>query len=393
MRGRCLPGPGAADGYRPRMAPRPRPEGGGELERGLLPALVAFRWAAWVWLVVLGWWERGALDRSWLALVLAGLALAVTVVDTVLLRSDPDRLLTPLVIGVELAVAVGVGVADGLAFDGTQSQAFGTVWPLAGVLAAGMAGGWRVGLAAGAVVGLGGFLGEFLETWRLDGPRDQVSLGEVSSGVLFALAGATAGLVVARLEEAEAQISAVRAREEVARTLHDGVLQTLAVVQRRATDPDLAQLARDQELDLRAFLAGTTRPHDGLDAALRHAAARFERLYGGRVEVALVDEPGDLAPATVTALGGAVAEALTNAGKHGHASHATIYVEALDDGGVFVSVKDDGSGFDPSTTIEGTGITGSIRGRLAEVGGRVEIEGRPGSGTEVRLWAGSGARR
>ena len=68
-------------------------------------------------------------------------------------------------------------------------------------------------------------------------------------------------------------------------------------------------------------------------------------------------------------------------------------MEALDDGGVFVSVKDDGSGFDPSTPIEGTGITGLIRGRLAEVGGRVEIEGRPGSGTEVRLWAGSGARR
>lgn len=186
MRGRCLPGPGAADGYRPRMAPRPRPEGGGELERGLLPALVAFRWAAWVWLVVLGWWGPGALDRSWLALVLAGLTLTVTVVDTVLLRSDPTRLLTPLVIGVELAVAVGLGVADGLAFDGTQSQAFGTVWPLAGVLAAGMAGGWHVGLAARRRWwGWVGSSASSSRRGRLDRPRDQVSLGEVSSGVLF----------------------------------------------------------------------------------------------------------------------------------------------------------------------------------------------------------------
>jgi signal transduction histidine kinase len=33
------------------------------------------------------------------------------------------------------------------------------------------------------------------------------------------------------------------------------------------------------------------------------------------------------------------------------------------------------------------GLSRSIRGRLAEVGGRVEVDARPGRGTEVRLWA------
>jgi len=369
------------------------PDEGAALERGLLPALVVFRWAAWVWMVVLLWWERGALDRTALALALTAAALAVTAFDTLLVRRDPARLLAPAVVGLELAVAVALGVADGLAFDGTQTQAFGTAWPLAGVLAAGIAGGWRIGLGAGAVVGLGGLFGEVLETWQVDDPTAAVSLAEVSSGVLFALAGATAGVVVARLRAAEAAVSAARAREEVARTLHDGVLQTLAVVQRRSTDRDLAQLAREQEQELREYLFGVTRAHDDLGLALRHAAGRFERHHGSRAEVVLLDDGAAVAPATVTALAGAVQEALTNAAKHGAATHATIYAEIVDDGSVFVSVKDDGTGFDPTATAEGAGIRGSIRGRVAEVGGRVEIDGRPGRGTEVRLWAPAGGPR
>ena len=53
---------------------------------------------------------------------------------------------------------------------------------------------------------------------------------------------------------------------------------------------------------------------------------------------------------------------------------------------MFCSVKDDGSGFDPATTAEGVGLSRSIRGRMAEVGGRVEVRSAPGQGTEVLLW-------
>ena len=46
-------------------------------------------------------------------------------------------------------------------------------------------------------------------------------------------------LAMQRLREASTQISAARAREEMAATLHDGVLQTLAVIQRRSDDVEL----------------------------------------------------------------------------------------------------------------------------------------------------------
>jgi signal transduction histidine kinase len=175
----------------------------------------------------------------------------------------------------------------------------------------------------------------------------------------------------------------------VARTLHDGVLQTLAVVERRAADPALARLAREQERELREYLFGVTArgaAATGLGPALRTAAARFEDNFGGRADVIVADDLGTVGDDLCTALAGAVGEALTNAGKHGHAARVTVYVEPDDGGGLFCSVKDDGSGFDPSSVREGVGLTRSIRGRVDEVGGRVEITSRPGAGTEVRLW-------
>jgi len=43
-------------------------------------------------------------------------------------------------------------------------------------------------------------------------------------------------------------------------------------------------------------------------------------------------------------------------------------------------------GFDPVTTPPGQGLTRSIRGRMQEAGGRVDVNSRPGAGTEVCLW-------
>ena len=148
--------------------------------------------------------------------------------------------------------------------------------------------------------------------------------------------------------------------------------------------PDWRSMSQ-QERDLREFLFGATRAAD-LGAGLRAAAARFEQVFGGRVDVIVAVDTPELVPPDCEALVGAVGEALINAGKHGQASKVTVYVEPADDGGVFCSVKDDGRGFDPATTAERVGLSRSIRGRINEVGGRVELNSRPGEGAEVCLW-------
>jgi signal transduction histidine kinase len=321
--------------------------------------------------------------------VLLGLCLAWTLAASALVRRAPRSLLDNWAMGVELVLACALAYLDWWVYGGVaHSQSLGTIWPLAVVLTVGVAQGGRGGFAAGLLLGAVRATGEltFLEGSLTHGDGQ---LSAAGTTVLYALGGAVAGFVTVKLREAEREIAVARAREEVARTLHDGVLQTLAIVQRRSDDADLVALAREQEQDLREFLF-TTRPGAAdlageLLPALRAAATEAERRHGLRVQVVAIEEPDGIGPATVAAVRGAVGEALTNAAKHGRAHQVTVYVEPVDDGGLFCSVKDDGRGFEADSITEGVGLTRSIRGRIAEVGGTVAVDGRPGRGAEVRI--------
>lgn len=361
------------------------------MERSVLQGLAAFRWGAWLWMATVLVVSRRDLERPWLAVALIGVALAVTVAGTVLLRSEPGLLCRPQFVIAELGVGVLLVLGDGLAYgEGhafSTSQSLGSVWPLAGILAIGVASGPLAAAGSGGLIGLARLGAVLANGASIDtGGR---ALSVINTVVFYALGGAAAGYLARLLRRAEDEISAARAREEVARTLHDGVLQTLAVVERRATDPALSRLAREQERELRDWLFGSAAHAEvvaDVGAALRAAAARFEDNFGGRAQVLVADDLPPLAPAAVAALAGAAGEALVNAGKHGRASKVQVYVEPDAGGGVFCSVKDDGQGFDPRSTQEGVGLSRSIRGRVAEVGGRVEILSAPGDGTEVLLW-------
>jgi signal transduction histidine kinase len=361
------------------------------MERSALQGLAAFRWGAWLWMATVLLVSRDQLERPWLAVGLVGLALVVTATHTVLLRADPDALCRPGPVLGELAVGAALVLFDGAAYGTghafSTSQALGSVWPLTGILSAGVALGPMLAAAAGVGIGLARLGAVITNGASIDSGGRVLSI--TNTIVFYALGGAAAGYLARLLRRAEAEISAARAREEVARTLHDGVLQTLAVVERRATDPALSRLAREQERELRDWLFGSAAPAGvvlDVGTALRAAAARFEDAFGGRAQVLVADDLPALDPASVAALTGAAGEAMVNAGKHGHASKVQVYVEPADDGGVFCSVKDDGGGFDPSSTVEGVGLSRSIRGRVSEVGGRVEVVSAPGDGTEVLLW-------
>ena len=93
---------------------------------------------------------------------------------------------------------------------------------------------------------------------------------------------------------------------------------------------------------------------------------------------------------TADALTGAVAAALDNVRRHaGRHPRAWVLVES-EAGTVTVTVRDDGPGI-PSGRLaaaetEGRlGVSHSIRGRIAEVGGTVTIVSEPGQGTEVEI--------
>jgi signal transduction histidine kinase len=82
----------------------------------------------------------------------------------------------------------------------------------------------------------------------------------------------------------------------------------------------------------------------------------------------------------------AAAEALTNAVKHGRARHVVVFADVDEaSGGLFLSIKDDGAGFDPANVAEGVGLARSIRGRVEAAGGTVGIAAEAGEGAEVRV--------
>ena len=116
--------------------------------------------------------------------------------------------------------------------------------------------------------------------------------------------------------------------------LHDSVLQTLAMVQRRADDPrEVAALARRQERELRAWLSArpeSARGESRLASALQDAAEEVEAAHGVEVDVVAVGdrELDDKAEALVAA----AREAMTNAAKFGGGSPVAVYAEVSDDG-------------------------------------------------------------
>jgi signal transduction histidine kinase len=174
-------------------------------------------------------------------------------------------------------------------------------------------------------------------------------------------------------------------RAEVAAHLHDSVLQTLALMQRRADDPrEVAALARRQERELRAWLNNRRAPGDeSVAASLEAVAAEVEEAHGVEVEVVAVgDAPLD---ERARALVAAAREALVNAAKFAGDGPVALYAEVAPER-IEVFVRDRGPGFDPEAVPgDRRGVRESIVGRMERHGGRAVVHTAPGAGTEVEL--------
>ena len=181
-------------------------------------------------------------------------------------------------------------------------------------------------------------------------------------------------------------------RAEIAAHLHDSVLQTLALIQRRAgNEHDVVRLARAQERELRGWLFQDPGRETGqLSDRIKAIAGEVEDLLGNAVEVVSV---GDAAMTEAhEAMVQAGREAMLNASRHG-GGPVSVYLEASE-GQAEIFIKDRGPGFDLQDVPEDRlGVRESIIGRMKRHGGTAEIL-TGSNGTEVRLrlpGAGNGA--
>ncbi|MFW6775674.1 MacS family sensor histidine kinase [Nocardioides sp. CPCC 205120] len=186
--------------------------------------------------------------------------------------------------------------------------------------------------------------------------------------------------------EREAAVASERAR--LARAVHDGVLQVLALTQRRGADlgpggAELARLAGEQEAALRALIRQQdtlTTPGAGARDEVDLAGAVEELGHRDRPRVAVVTPgvPVRLPADVVAELVAAAGACLDNVAVHvGDDAPAWVLLEDLGDS-VVLTVRDEGPGI-PAGRLEEAeaagrlGVSGSVRGRLADLGGTAEL--------------------
>ena len=207
------------------------------------------------------------------------------------------------------------------------------------------------------------------------------------------------------LEYARAQLEIERLvvledRERIAKELHDGVIQALFAVGMGLEATGM--MTGERELtgriegavneidrvirDLRNYIFGL-RPgilaDRELDKALRTLVDEFQA-QSGVVTIIELDE--DVAAGLASVAGDVVQltrEALSNIGRHAHATTCRVTLRHEDHTAV-LEVDDDGAGFDPATVKRGDGLT-NLEHRAESLGGTASIGSIPHQGTTVRI--------
>jgi signal transduction histidine kinase len=261
-----------------------------------------------------------------------------------------------------------------------------TLWASASILAWGLA----LGVPGGAVAAAADSIANVAI-------RPHATTETLANIFLLLLAGIVVGYVstVALAAEAAhtraAELSAAAGeRERLARSIHDGVLQVLALVQRPGgvDATGLRRLAAEQERRLRALIAGGPERHGGRAdlGRLLHAAVA-ERQFA---TLAAPAPPVWLGGHEAEEIAAATAEALENVRRHaGAGARAWVLVED-EPAAVTVTVRDDGVGMPDCRLAEARaegrlGVAQSIVARMGALGGDASVTSVPGQGTEVEL--------
>jgi signal transduction histidine kinase len=361
-----------------------------------------FRALAVVRFAVMGWAAYKIIERreafehpvgAWLALaVIVGWSGAMT------LAYDEPRRRTWLLYLADLGVTVALVLATVLVETDDQRARhishLPSFWVMAAVLAWAVGRGWLAGLVAAVAVSAADI---FVKQALTPATIENIFLLVAGAGAI----GWTAQLLREAVEvRAQAdRATAVNAeRARLARAVHDGTLQVLALVQRRGLEAggdfaELGRLAGEQEAALRWLVRQQEAIEDTLDVAGVDVAALAERLGDGRALRLSVVTPGRpvIVPVPLAdELLAAAAACLDNVSRHvGPDAEAWVLVEDLGDA-VVLTVRDDGPGLPAGRLDEAAsggrlGVRESIVGRLAALGGLATLVTAPGQGVEWEL--------
>jgi len=263
-----------------------------------------------------------------------------------------------------------------------------TVWAAGPVIEIGYVFGWIGGGVAAVMT--------FVLSLVVRGGYDGNTL---ANGALLLIVGVVAGYLLTRTRRAELDLAAAVAsasasaeRERLARSIHDGVLQVLALLHRKGLEAGgewavLGTEAAEQEAALRALITQQTLATDSSGGRLNSALVE---LRSERITVSVPAEEVPVSPSTADEVVAMVRVALRNVALHaGPAARAWVLLEHVD-GSLHVTVRDDGVGVTPerlaAAEADGRlGIARSIRGRAADLGGSVAIRSAPERGTEVEI--------
>lgn len=322
-------------------------------------------------------------------LVMVGVTVATGVVYPVERRRKAWIFVVDVAVTVVLVLVsplvLGAGATGGLA------GSLPSYWAVTAPLAVSLWRGWlSSSLATAAVVAAGLVV------------ADAINVRTVAESIVVALACVSVGWFTSQLrtttrerEQMYAVAAGMAERQRLARIVHDGVLQVLAMVERegRALGPRgerLARAAHDQEGQLRALLQDTDidlAAPDSVDATQTNLSVILDKHAGHGVSIATPPDLVMVESSRAREIDAAVSEALTNVSKHaGPNAQAWVLLE-WDDNDLIISIRDNGVGGSPDDFAAAAdrgrmGMRHSIHGRLADLGGTATLRTAPGRGTE-----------
>jgi signal transduction histidine kinase len=372
------------------LAADPAPADEHAVVRGLWRAVEVFRCLALVYAVWSAWHRHAEIAHLAGAVVILSVLGVWTAVQTVRPVRSVRAYAAELALG--CAAILSTRLVDHAWVITGGAKTIPSIWPSASVVGLAVLLGWRGGLAAAALVTASSLL-------EIGSPTGNT----VSNSIFVLLLGGCIGYCVdlarsshAALAEAMRLDAARAERDRLARTVHDGVLQTLAFIHRRGGDlggeaARLGAMAGEQERILRALVS--SRDLDALARAVTGPTdlrALLGHLDDERVHLVAPGQPILLDRRVADEVAAAVEAAVDNARRHaGDAAQAWVLLD--DDGDqVRVTVRDSGRGVEEGrlerAAAEGRlGVSSSIVGRLTDLGGDARIESGPAGGTTVHL--------